>query len=129
MNRAEGIIKEIKSVDGITHISIEALQSTFSVLVLDGDAFYQKDDKVELLFKETEVMIATKESHVSARNSFVCPITSIKKGEILAQVDFDFHGVKIVSIITQAALYDLKCDVGDEFRWFVKSNEISIAKV
>ncbi|MFA5454411.1 MAG: hypothetical protein WC272_03725 [Sulfurimonas sp.] len=49
MNRVEGIIKEIKSVDEITHISIEALQSTFSVLVLDGDAIYQKDDKVNLL--------------------------------------------------------------------------------
>lgn len=129
MNTLSGTIKHIKSVDGITHIYVEAEDKIFSSLILSGDEEYQKEEKVNLLFKETEVMIATKDSVVSARNSFVSPIAFIDMGEILAVVEFDFEGTKITSVITRAALYDLKCRVGDEFRWFVKSNEVTIQKV
>lgn len=129
MNQLSGTVKHIKSVDGITHIYIEVGNIIFSSLILSDEQEYQKDENVHLLFKETEVMIATKESIVSARNSFVSPISFIDMGEILAQVEFDFEGTKITSIITRGALYELKCNVGDEFRWFVKSNEVSIVKV
>ncbi|MBD3830142.1 MAG: hypothetical protein IE890_06610 [Arcobacter sp.] len=128
MNSLNGIIKHTKTVDGITHIHIEVGNKILSSLILSDDEEYQKEQEVNLLFKETEVMIATKESIVSARNSFVSPITFINIGEILAQVEFDFDGIRIVSIITKGALYDLKCNIGDEFRWFVKSNEVSIQK-
>jgi len=129
MNSLNGIIKNTKTVDGITHIHIEVENKILSSLILSNEEEYKEEQFVNLFFKETEVMIATKESIVSARNSFVSPITFINIGEILAQVEFDFYGTKIVSIITKGALYDLKCQVGDEFRWFVKSNEISIQKV
>lgn len=128
MNRLNGTIKNIKSVDGITHIYVEVGDKIFSSLILSGDEEYQKGEEVHLLFKETEVMIATKESIVSARNSFISPITFINMGEILAEVQFDFDGIPITSIITRGALYDLKCNVGDEFRWFIKSNEVTIGK-
>jgi molybdopterin-binding protein len=129
MNQLSGTIKHTKNVDGLTHIYIEVGDKILSSLILSGDEEYQKGEIVNLLFKETEVMIASKESIVSARNSFVSPITYINMGEILAEVHFDFDGIQIVSVVTRGALYDLKCNVGDEFRWFVKSNEVSIAKV
>ncbi len=129
MNQVQGIIKDIKSVEGITQIYVQSGDKIFSSLILGEEEDCKKEEKVNLLFKETEVMIASKESVVSARNSFVSPITYINMGEILAEVHFDFDGVQIVSIVTRGALYDLKCNVGDTFRWFVKSNEVSIAKV
>lgn len=129
MNQLKGTIKHIKSVDGITHIYVEVLGKIFSSLILGGEEDYKKEEEVNLLFKETEVMIATKDSIVSARNSFVSPITYINMGEILAEIHFDFWDEKIVSIITKAALCDLKCNIGDEFLWFVKSNEVSIQKI
>ena len=129
MNSLNGTIKHTKTVDGITHVYIEVGNKILSSLILSDDEEYQKEQEVNLLFKETEVMIATKESIVSARNSFVSHITLINIGEILAQVEFDFDGIRIVSIITKGALYELKCNIGDEFRWFVKSNEVSIQKV
>lgn len=128
MNQLNGTIKHTKNVDGLTHIYIEVGDKILSSLILSGDEEYQKDEKVNLLFKETEVMIATKDSIVSARNSFISPITFINMGEILAEVQFDFDGIPITSIITRGALYDLKCNVGDEFRWFIKSNEVTIGK-
>ncbi|MCI0500325.1 MAG: hypothetical protein L0Y61_01080 [Epsilonproteobacteria bacterium] len=129
MNRIQGVIKHIKSADGITHIYVESDDKILSSVILSEDEEYQKEENVNLLFKETEVMVATSESIVSARNSFISPITYINMDEILAEIHFDFDGVKIVSVVTRSALYDLKCKVGDKFRWFVKSNEVSIAKV
>ena len=129
MNQLGGTIKHTKNVDGLTHIYIEVGDKILSSLILSGDEEYQKGETVDLLFKETEVMIASKESIVSARNSFISPITYINMGEILAEVHFDFDGIQIVSVVTKGALYDLRCNVGDEFRWFVKSNEVSIAKI
>lgn len=129
MNTLSGTIKEIKTVEGITHLRVEVEDKILSSLILSDEKEYKTEESVNLFFKETEVMIATKESIVSARNSFVSPITFINIGELLAQVEFNFYGTKIVSMVTKDALYDLKCQVGDEFRWFVKSNEISIQKV
>ena len=129
MNQLSGTIKHTKSVEGITHVYVDVGDTIFSVLVLSGNEEYQKGECVNLLFKETEVMIATPSSIVSARNSFVSPITYINMGEILAEVHFDFDGIQIVSVVTRGALYDLKCNVGDKFLWFVKSNEVSIAKI
>ncbi|MBD3840740.1 MAG: hypothetical protein IE909_02435 [Campylobacterales bacterium] len=129
MNQLSGTIKHTKSSEGITHIYIEVGDTILSSLILGDEEEYHKDEKVHLLFKETEVMIASKESIVSARNAFISPITYINMGEILAEVHFDFFGIKIVSVVTRGALYDLKCNIGDEFRWFVKSNEVSIAKM
>ncbi|HUH42253.1 MAG TPA: hypothetical protein VLZ29_03985 [Sulfurimonas sp.] len=129
MNRVSGIIKEVKKSGEIERLIIEAKNELFSVLILSSSESYEVSQRVDLLFKENEVMVATVESKVSARNSFVSKIIEIEEGEILANVTFDFHGLRISSIITKEALKDLACCVGDESRWFVKSNEISILKV
>lgn len=126
MNRVSGVIKEIKKSGEIEHIIIDTKNELFSALILSSIEPYEIGRRVELLFKETEVMVATIDSKVSARNSFVSKIIEIEEGEILANVTFDFYGSKISSIITKDALRDLACCVGKESRWFVKSNEISI---
>lgn len=128
MNQLAGVIEDMKSAEGITHIFVKVEDKILSSLILSGDEEYKKNQGVNLLFKETEVMIATKNSMVSARNAFISPIKFINVGEILAEVGFDFEGATITSIITKEAMQDLKCQVGDEFMWFVKSNEISIQK-
>lgn len=129
MNQIEGVIKKIKSVDEISNVYVKSSNGMLSVLILDGEKLYKEGDIVNLFFKETEVMIATKNSLVSTKNSFISPIISIKKGEILAQIDFNFDSIKITSIITKEALEELGCCIGDNYLWFIKSNEISIEKV
>lgn len=126
MNRLNGTITQIKSVDGISQISVAVVEKVFNVLVLSHEDGYQQEQNVTLLFKETEVMIATVNSVVSARNSFVSPIKDVIIGKILAEVQFDFDGVTITAIITRGALDSLGCHVGDLFQWFVKSNEVTL---
>ncbi|OIP54670.1 MAG: hypothetical protein AUK54_05775 [Helicobacteraceae bacterium CG2_30_36_10] len=90
---------------------------------------YTLGENVNILFKETEVMIATPDSKVSARNSFVCPISDIEMGVLLCNIAFDFDSYIIHAIITKNALLELECEKGESFRWFVKSNEVSIQKI
>lgn len=128
MNRVGGVIKEIKKSGEIEHIIVDTKDALFSVLILSSNESYKVADRVELLFKESEVMVATIESKVSARNSFVSRVVEIEEGEILANITFDFYGSKISSIITREALKDLSFGVGDDSRWFIKSNEVSILR-
>lgn len=129
MNKLTGFIQEIKSCDDIVQISIDIKGEIFTSLILSSNEVYKIGQKINILFKETEVMIASVSSKISARNAFICKITEIKNGEILSSISFDFFGDKIVSIITKNALLDLNCKENEEFMWFVKSNEISIQKV
>ena len=115
MNKLTGFIKEIKSCDDIVQISIDVKGKTFTSLILSSNETYKLGEKINILFKETEVMIATVSSKISARNAFICKITEINED-------------KIVSIITKNALLDLNCKEDEEFMWFVKSNEITIQK-
>ena len=128
MNKLTGFIKEIKSYDDIVQISIDVKGKIFISLILASNETYKLGQKINILFKETEVMIASVSSKISARNAFICKITEIKNGEILSSISFDFYGDKIVSIITKNALLDLNCKENEEFMWFVKSNEITIQK-
>jgi len=131
MNVLNGTVTSIKQVDSLMLLFIDIKGHLFSSLILENDTekWIEIGMNVQILFKETEVMIATKESIVSARNSFVSKIIAIENGELLSNIAFDFNGISINSIVTKNAIYELKCNIGDEFKWFIKSNEVSILKV
>lgn len=129
MNKLNGYIKEIKTCDEILQVFIDINGKVFTSLILSSNEKYEINQKVNILFKETEVMIATKNSKISARNTFLSKILSIQNGEILSAVRFDFLGKNIDCIVTKNAVLDLECKIDEEFIWFVKSNEISIQKV
>lgn len=128
MNTLRGTIISIKHEDSLMLVFIDIKGQIFSSLILanDNDKWIEVGSNVDVLFKETEVMIATKESLVSARNSFVSTIKDIENGKLLSNVTFDFNGSEINSIVTKDAINDLKCNIGNDFRWFVKTNEVII---
>ena len=128
MNTLRGTIISIKHEDSLMLVFIDIKGQIFSSLILanDNDKWIEVGSNVDVLFKETEVMIATKESLVSARNSFVSTIKDIGNGKLLSSVTFDFNGSEINAIVTKDAINDLKCNIGNDFRWFVKTNEVII---
>ncbi|MDQ1268144.1 MAG: hypothetical protein QG560_787 [Campylobacterota bacterium] len=130
MNILEGKIVSIKKVDEFVSLNIEVKDKIFSAVVLDSDSlsWMRTGQSANIIFKETEVMIATVSSKVSARNAFVSKIKEIEMGELFANVVFDFDGEEISSIITKQSCEELGCAEGNEFIWFVKSNEVTIQK-
>ena len=104
MNKLTGFIKEIKSCDDIVQISIDVKGKTFTSLILSSNETYKLGEKINILFKETEVMIATVFSKVSARNAFICKITDIKNGEIFFFFSIFLSSI-MVNIITLSAIF------------------------
>lgn len=131
MNVIRAEIKEIQSQESLALVHCSAQGEDFCALILDYENMRNMTvgASVELIFKEAEVMIATEDSRVSARNSFVSEIKNIKSGVLLAQVEFDFHGIPVFALITRESSEELGLKVGESMRWFVKVNEISLRMV
>lgn len=127
MNILRGTIVSVKQSDGLMLVFVDVEGHLFNSLVIDShENRLEVSTDVHLIFKETEVTIATTDSIVSERNSFVSKITHIQNGKLLANISFDFCGNEINSIITKGALHGLKCKLGDEFRWIIKASEITL---
>jgi len=131
MNIIQGTIKAIHQVDTLIILEINVGKHIFTSLVLENTNSheYQIGDNVNVIFKEMEVMIATKDSKVSARNSFISPVIEFEIGESLCNITFSFDTYAINAIITKSAFIEFACKIGDSFQWFVKSNEVIIQKV
>jgi molybdate transport system regulatory protein len=132
MNRLTGKITALSGRDGIVLVKILSaggLALTSVILESPETAhFIREGITVDILFKETEVMIGKGDvSGISVRNRIPGEITSVKLGEILCQVELRTNGAVIRSIITKEAATDLRLSVGDHVIALVKSNEISLA--
>ena len=91
-------------------------------------AYLQQGQPVQVLFKETEVIIAKAFSgQISVQNKFCCTIKTVEKGKLLAKLVLDYAGASISSVITVNAVNTLALAPGDTVTALVKTNEISIA--
>lgn len=131
MNILRGTIVSIKQSDSLMLVFVEVGEYLFNSLIIENilENELKVGMDVNLIFKETEVTIATKESVVSERNAFVSKITHIQNGKLLANITFGFCDKEINAVITKGALHGLKCKIGDEFKWIVKSNEVTIQTI
>lgn len=128
MNILKGNIVSIKQSDNLMLVFMDVEGHLFNSLLLENadENRLEVGMDVHLIFKETEVTLATTDSVVSEKNSFVSKITNIENGKVLANITLDFLGNNINAIITKGALHGLKCKVGDEFRWVVKASEVTL---
>lgn len=128
MNILKGNIVSIKQSDSLMLVFMDVEGQLFNSLLLEnGDENrLEVGMDVHLIFKETEVTLATTDSIVSEKNSFISKITQIENGKLLANITVDFLGNDVNAVITKGALHGLKCKVGDEFRWIVKASEITL---
>jgi molybdopterin-binding protein len=131
MNILNGTINKITKVDSLILIEVEVSKKNFTSLVLEDNDNnqYMLGENVNIIFKETEVMVATPHSIISARNSFVSTIVDIEQGKLLCNITFSFGNYTINSIITKGAMEELQCNINDNFKWFIKSNEVIIQKI
>jgi len=131
MNKLKGNIEHVKSHDGLSLIEVKVGAVLLkSVVISDTSAnsFLKEGEQVELLFKETELIISTDENpNISLQNQLKCTIDSIKKGEVLSQVYLSFDAFKISSIITTNSVEKLSLSEGKKVMAMIKTNEIMIS--
>ena len=128
MNILHGKVATVQSVDDFLSLSVLVGDKLFFVVALQSPAlsYIKTGCKINLLFKETEVMLATTTSKVSTQNAFVSKIKEVEVGELFANVVFDFEGEEISAFITKTSFEELSCSVSETFLWFIKANEITI---
>jgi molybdopterin-binding protein len=65
---------------------------------------------------------------LSARNQLSGTVTSIKLGEVMAEVVVSVGEHEIVSVITRASVEELGLGVGDDVTVVIKSTEVMISR-
>lgn len=129
MNTLTGKIVKIATSGEIGQVHVDVNGAIFTSILLDVNSFgITNEDSVKLLFKANEVLIATKESQVSAKNAFLGKVIKIEQGLILSEVTLEFQESSIKSIITTNSLQTLNIKEDMTFLWFVKANEVTLQK-
>jgi len=64
---------------------------------------------------------------LSARNQIPAKVTSINRGEAVANVELDANGVRLVASITVEAVHDLGLEEGSEVVAVVKASDVLVA--
>ncbi|MDE6885476.1 MAG: TOBE domain-containing protein [Helicobacteraceae bacterium] len=127
MNKIQATIISIESQNNISLVRLETASNIFSALILNLHKKASIGAECNVLFKENEVMVAHKNyTLISARNRFVSKVKQIETDNIFARITFEFSGTEITSLITKEASKALNIKVGEEFVWFVKSNEVAL---
>ena len=132
MNSLTGEIETIDVNGNLTLVGISVGECHFKSIVVETpetvDYLYE-GSKVNVLFKETEVIIGIGENmQISLRNKMISTITAIEKGKLLAKLVMQTNAGKVISIITSNAVENLNLKVGTEVMAMVKTNEILLAK-
>ena len=129
MNTLTGKIVKIATSGEIGQVHVDVNGAIFTSILLDVNSFgITNEESVKLLFKANEVLIATKESQVSAKNAFLGKVIKIEQGLILSEVSLEFQDLSIKSIITTNSLQTLNIKEDMTFLWFVKANEVTLQK-
>ena len=66
---------------------------------------------------------------INVRNQFKGTIREIIEGPVLSEIDVDTPAGTITSVITTRSVRELELGIGSEVIAFVKSTEVSIAKL
>jgi molybdopterin-binding protein len=73
------------------------------------------------------VAIESRRMKISARNQIPARVTSINRGEAIANVELDAGGVRLVASITVEAVEELGLTEGDAVTALVKASDVILA--
>lgn len=133
MNTLSGKIIDIQVCESISLIKIQCGDSVLSSIIIETPStvsYLREGNSINVLFKETEVIIAKKGKHeISLQNQLPCIIENIKKGQLLSRIIIKFNNDEIRSIITSNAVNKLELEEGMEIIAMIKTNEIMLSEL
>lgn len=130
MNKLKGIIVEVVEHEGISLIKVDVDGLVIESLIInpnDGNSIYVVDTCVELVFKETALVLSkVAQPSIGICNAFECVVTSIKKGQLMNQISLQYQQFELTSINSQKGLNRLSIEENDKVTALINSNEIMI---
>ena len=132
MNRLKGKIELINSHDELLLVELNVQKTKIKAIIIgkpNDYSYLEIGNEIAILFKETEVIISSdKAMNISAQNKLTCTISSINKDRLLSQVNLDFNGVNLSSIITTSSIENLNLKHHDTVTALIKTNEIILSE-
>ena len=132
MNRLKGKIELINSHDELLLIELNIQETKMKAIIIGKShdySYLEIGNEIAILFKETEVTISSdKTLNISIQNKLICTIDSINKGQLLSQVNLNFNGVTLSSIITTTSVENLNLKPQDTVTALIKTNEIILSE-
>ena len=132
MNHHKGKIEAINSHDELLLIELNVLETKIKAILIGKpyDYSYLKiGNEIAILFKETDVIVSNdKNLNISIENKLTCTIKSITKGKLLSQVNLNFNGLDLPSIIPTTRVKNLNLNNQDTVTAMIKSNEFILSE-
>ncbi len=132
MNTLIGVITSIKVSGNISLITINVNDILFKTMAIEtpvSASWLKIDNKINVIFKETEVVIGKGLQHrVSLQNKIPGKIIDLQKGELMSKITVDTAVGNIVAIISLDAVVQLDLQVGETVSAMIKTNEIMISQ-
>lgn len=127
MNKLAAVIKKVERHESLCFLELDVSGISLSMLLFDLKPDFSEGSRVQVLFKETEVILAKRlNGEISFSNRFQARIRKIGTGSILADVSLFCPAGEFSSIITMKALRRLALEPGDEVTVMVKASQISL---
>lgn len=132
MNSLSGIINQIEVNGSLSLVSIKVGDCDFKSIVVETPEtaeFLKVDGPINVLFKETEVVISTDSNpQISLRNKMKALIQTIEKGKLLSKITMATNAGNVISIITTNAVKQLNLVEGSSVLAMVKTNEVLLSE-
>lgn len=131
MNTLKGKITQLNSTENLSLVSVSVGAYLMSAIIIDTPEttdYLKKGAAIELVFKETEVIISTGNGKdISLRNQIPGHIEAIDSGPLLSKVMLKTDVGMVTAVITTNAVQSLDLSVGKEAIAMIKTNEIMLA--
>lgn len=132
MNSLKGTIEKITVSGSLTLIGINVENISMSAIVIDTPdtaPYLKQGSKVNVIFKETEVIIGKGNTDgISMRNKLKGNISSIESKELLSKLTIETTVGPVSSIITTNAVKALNLSKGSKVTAMIKTNEILLSE-
>ena len=131
MNSFNGNIKTIQVNGNLSLVLIEVTPKLqLKAIVIDTPetaTYLQSEASVAVLFKETEVIIATAEvPQISLQNRIPASIVSIEKGALLTKLKLQSDASVLIAIISTDSASHLELQEGKKVIAMIKLNEVML---
>ncbi len=131
MNILPGTIRDIQTHGNLTLVRVEVSEITFTSIVIETPAtasYLSPGTKVNVMFKETELIIARNSGEISLQNRIPVKIIEIAQGQLLSQLTLQYRDYRLDSVITSNAVKQLQLNLGDEVIAMIKTNEVMLSE-
>ena len=132
MNSFQGNIVDIKTSGNLSLVSVELeSQQLIQSIIIETPktaAYLKNGGPIQVLFKETEVVIATEKlKTISLQNQIAANVSQVDSGELLSKVVLNSELGPLVSVISTRAVEQLNLAAGVSVFAMIKLNEVMLS--